>query len=40
MRFISYTARMAVLTTMITGAALMGVMVGYAIGERVNQHEN
>lgn len=40
MRFVSYVARIAVLTTMITGAALMGVMVGYAIGERMSQHEN
>ena len=40
MRFISYVARSAVLTAMITCSALMGVIVGYAIGERENQHEN
>jgi hypothetical protein len=44
MRFINYVARSFVTTTMIAGAALMGVMVGYAIAsyeaERANKNED
>ena len=44
MRFINYLARSLVTTAMISTAALMGVMVGYAIASyecgKDDEHEN